>query len=142
MARTIWKGALSFGLVNVPVGIYPATQDKSIHFNQLEEGTSDRIRYKKVNERTGKEVDNDQIVKGYDVGGGHYVILTDEELESAEPERLGSSTSPTSSTRTTSIRSTTAPPTTSHLRAKRARRPTRCFARRCATRRRSPSGRS
>jgi DNA end-binding protein Ku len=87
MARTIWKGALSFGLVNVPVGIYPATQDKSIHFNQLEEGTSDRIRYKKVNERTGKEVGNDQIVKGYDVGGGHYVILTDEELESAEPER-------------------------------------------------------
>ena len=87
MARTIWKGALSFGLVNVPVGIYPATQDKSIHFNQLEEGTSDRIRYKKVNERTGKEVDTDQIVKGYDVGGGDYVILTDEELESAEPER-------------------------------------------------------
>jgi DNA end-binding protein Ku len=87
MARTIWKGALSFGLVNVPVGLYPATQDKAIHFNQLEEGTSDRIRYKKVNERTGNEVDNDQIVKGYDLGGGEYVILTDEELESAEPER-------------------------------------------------------
>ena len=88
MARTIWKGALSFGLVNVPVGLYPATQDKAIHFNQLEEGTSDRIRYKKVNERTGKEVDNDQIVKGYDLGGGDYVILTDEELEAAEPETL------------------------------------------------------
>ena len=87
MARTIWKGALSFGLVNVPVGLYPATQDKAIHFNQLEEGTSDRIRYKKVNERTGKEVENDQIVKGYDLGGGEYVILTDEELEAAEPER-------------------------------------------------------
>jgi DNA end-binding protein Ku len=87
MARTIWKGALSFGLVNVPVGLYPATQDKAIHFNQLEEGTSDRIRYKKVNERTGREVDNDQIVKGYDLGGGEYVILSDEELESAEPER-------------------------------------------------------
>jgi DNA end-binding protein Ku len=87
MARTIWKGALSFGLVNVPVGLYPATQDKGIHFNQLEEGTSDRIRYKKVNERTGKEVDNNQIVKGYDLGGGEYVILSDEELESAEPER-------------------------------------------------------
>ena len=51
--RTIWKGALSFGLVNIPVGLYPATSDKSIHFNQFEEGTSDRIRYKKVNERTG-----------------------------------------------------------------------------------------
>jgi DNA end-binding protein Ku len=87
MARTIWKGALSFGLVNVPVGLYTATQDKGIHFNQLEEGTSDRIRYKKVNERTGTEVDNDHIVKGFDLGGGEYVILTDEELESAEPER-------------------------------------------------------
>src|SRR3974377_1120213 len=87
MARTIWKGALSFGLVNVPVGLYPATQDKTIHFNQLEEGTTDRIRYRKVTERTGDEVDNSDIVKGYDLGGGEYVILTDEELESAEPER-------------------------------------------------------
>jgi len=47
VARTIWKGALSFGLVNIPVGLYPATSDKSIHFNQFEEGTSDRMRYKK-----------------------------------------------------------------------------------------------
>ena len=87
MARTIWKGALSFGLVNVPVGLYPATQDKAIHFNQLEEGTSDRIRYKKVNERTGEEVEAGKIVKGFDLGGGEYVILTDDELAAAEPER-------------------------------------------------------
>ena len=85
--RTIWKGALSFGLVNIPVGLYPATSDKSIHFNQFEEGTSDRIRYKKVNERTGEEVAQDQIVRGFDLGGGEYVILTDEELESAEPKK-------------------------------------------------------
>jgi DNA end-binding protein Ku len=85
--RTIWKGALSFGLVNIPVGLYPATSDKSIHFNQFEEGTSDRIRYKKVNERTGEEVPQDKIVKGYDLGGGEYVILTEEELESAEPKK-------------------------------------------------------
>ena len=85
--RTIWKGALSFGLVNIPVGLYPATSDKSIHFNQFEEGTSDRIRYKKVNERTGEEVPQDRIVKGYDLGGGEYVILTEEELESAEPKK-------------------------------------------------------
>ena len=58
MPRTIWKGALSFGLVNIPVGLYPATSDKTVHFNQFEEGTSDRIRYKKVNERTGKEVED------------------------------------------------------------------------------------
>ena len=87
MARTIWKGSLNFGLVNVPVGLYPATQDKAIHFNQLEEGTSDRIRYKKVNERTGNEVEAGRIVKGFDLGGGEYVILTDDELAAAEPER-------------------------------------------------------
>jgi DNA end-binding protein Ku len=85
--RTIWKGALSFGLVNIPVGLYPATSDKSIHFNQFEEGTSDRIRYKKVNERTGDEVPQDRIVRGFDLGGGEYVILTEEELESAEPKK-------------------------------------------------------
>jgi DNA end-binding protein Ku len=87
MARTIWKGSLSFGLVNVPVGVYPATQDKSIHFNQFEKGTSDRIRYKKVNERTGDEVESGNIVKGFDLGGGDYVMLTDDELAAAEPER-------------------------------------------------------
>jgi DNA end-binding protein Ku len=85
--RTIWKGALSFGLVNIPIGLYPATSDKSVHFNQFEEGTSDRIRYKKVNERTGEEVPSDRIVKGFDLGGGEYVILTEEELESAEPKK-------------------------------------------------------
>jgi DNA end-binding protein Ku len=87
MARTIWKGSLSFGLVNVPVGVYPATQDKSIHFNQFEKGTTDRIRYKKVNERTGNEVDSADIVRGFDLGGGDYVMLSDEELGTAEPER-------------------------------------------------------
>jgi DNA end-binding protein Ku len=87
MPRTIWKGSLSFGLVNVPIGVYPATQDKSIHFNQFERGTSDRIRYKKVNERTGKEVEAANIVKGVDLGGGEYVILSDDELASAEPQR-------------------------------------------------------
>ncbi len=85
--RTIWKGALSFGLVNIPIGVYPATSDKSVHFNQFEEGTSDRIRYKKVNERTGDEVPSDRIVRGFDLGGGEYVVLSDEELESAEPKK-------------------------------------------------------
>jgi DNA end-binding protein Ku len=87
MPRTVWKGALNFGLVNVPVGLYSATQDKTIHFNQFEEGTSDRIRYKKINERTGDEVPAARIVKGYDLGGGEYVLLTDEELDAAEPEK-------------------------------------------------------
>jgi DNA end-binding protein Ku len=87
MARTTWKGSLSFGLVNIPVGLYAATQDKSIHFNQFEEGTTDRIRYKKVNERTGEEVESARIVKGVDLGGGEYVLLSDDELAAAEPER-------------------------------------------------------
>jgi DNA end-binding protein Ku len=87
MARSIWKGSLSFGLVNVPVGLYPATNDKTLHFHQLEDGTSDRIRYKKVNERTGKEVPADKIVKAMDLGGEEYVVVTDEELAEAEPEK-------------------------------------------------------
>ena len=141
MARTIWKGSLSFGLVNVPVGLYPATQDKAIHFNQLEAGTSDRIRYKKVNERTGKEVEAGRIVKGFDLGGGEYVILTDDELAAAEPER----------SRLVEItdfvdldeidRSTTARPTTWLLKGRPPARPMRCSARSCGNRTRWPSAR-
>ncbi len=87
MARTIWKGSLSFGLVNVPVGLYPATAEKTVRFHQFEAGTADRIRYKKVNERTGAEVAGADIVRGADVGGGDYVLLSDEELAAAEPVR-------------------------------------------------------
>jgi DNA end-binding protein Ku len=87
MARPIWTGALSFGLVNVPVGVYSATDDKTIHFNQLERGTSDRVRNKRVNERTGEEVAYDAIVKGYDLGGGRYIVVEPEELEAVEPGR-------------------------------------------------------
>ncbi len=87
MARAIWSGSLSFGLVNVPVGLFSATQDRTIHFNQFESGTSDRIRYKKVNERTGREVDQSKIVKGFNLGDGEYVMLSDDELAAADPER-------------------------------------------------------
>ncbi len=87
MPRAIWKGALNFGLVNVPVGLHPATKDRTVHFNQFESGTSDRIRYQKVNERTGREVSSEGIVKGLDVGGGEHVVLSDEELAAAEPRK-------------------------------------------------------
>ena len=87
MPRAIWTGSLSFGLVNVPVGLFSATDDKAIHFNQFQAGTSDRIRQKRVNERTGEEVEYADVVKGYDLGGGEYVIVTPEELESVEPGR-------------------------------------------------------
>jgi DNA end-binding protein Ku len=85
VARAIWTGSLSFGLVSIPVGLYSATEDKAIHFNQFQEGTTDRIRNKRVNERTGVEVDYADIVKGYDIGGGEYVIVKPEELEAVEP---------------------------------------------------------
>jgi DNA end-binding protein Ku len=87
MARAIWSGTLSFGLVSIPVELYSATVDRTIHFNQFEAGTSDRIRNKRVNERTGEEVDYADIVKGYDLGGGDYVLLSPEELEAVEPGR-------------------------------------------------------
>jgi DNA end-binding protein Ku len=87
MPRAIWTGSLSFGLVNVPIGLFSATDDKAIHFNQFQAGTSDRIRQKRVNERTGEEVEYAEVVKGYDLGGGEYVIVTPEELESVEPGR-------------------------------------------------------
>ncbi|MEU1889604.1 Ku protein [Streptomyces pristinaespiralis] len=85
MARAIWTGVLTFGLVTVPVGLYTATEDHTVHFHQLERGTGDRVRYKKVNERTGKEVESDDIVKGYDIGDGEYVVVEPEELEEIAP---------------------------------------------------------
>ena len=87
MAHTVWKGSLSFGLVNVPVGLYPATEDRTVHFHQLEAGTADRIRLRKVNERTGEEVPGDRIVKGYDLGNGESVVIEPEDLEAIAPDR-------------------------------------------------------
>jgi len=85
MARAIWSGVLSFGLVSVPVQIYSATEAHEPTFHQFEEGTSDRIRYQRVNERTGKEVDYARIVRGADIGGGNYVQLSQDELDSVAP---------------------------------------------------------
>ncbi len=87
MARAIWTGSLAFGLVNVPVGLFAATEDRTIHFNQFQAGTSDRIRYQRVNERTGKQVELSDIVRGREIGDGDYVLVTDEELEAVEPGR-------------------------------------------------------
>lgn len=87
MARSIWTGSLSFGLVNVPVKLYSATKEHEVSFHQFQKGTSARIRYKRVNEETGDEVDFDDIVKGAEIDDGKYVIITPEELESIEPGR-------------------------------------------------------
>lgn len=86
-ARAIWSGAINFGLVTVPVELYSATEDHTVHFRQFERGTSDRIRYRRVNERTGKEVDFNDIVKGYDLGEGEYVLVEQDELDEIAPGR-------------------------------------------------------
>lgn len=85
MARPVWSGTLSFGLVSVPVGLYSGTTDKSPHFHQFERGTADRVRNKRVNERTGEEVDYDDIVKGAEVSGDDYVIVDPDELDAVAP---------------------------------------------------------
>ena len=87
MSRAIWTGTLSFGLVAIPVGLHSATEEHELEFHQFEEGTSDRIRYKRVNERTGEEVPFERIVKGIDVGGGDLVLVSRDELEHIAPGR-------------------------------------------------------
>jgi len=84
--RSIWKGAVSFGLVTIPVGVYSATEDRSPKFRQLRKGDHSPIRYKRVAEVDGAEVSWDDIERGYEVEDGAYVVFTDEELAAATPE--------------------------------------------------------
>ena len=86
MPRAIWSGAISFGLVNVPVKLFSAVSPKDVRFNQLEEGTGARIRQKRVSADTGEEVPYEKIVKGYEVSPERYVIITPEELEALDPK--------------------------------------------------------
>ncbi|WP_031479604.1 non-homologous end joining protein Ku [Streptomyces bicolor] len=84
MARAVWSGALSFGLVALPVQLFTATESHTIRFNQLQRGTSDRVRNKRVNERTGEEVPMEEIVKGFDMGD-EYVVVEPDELDEIAP---------------------------------------------------------
>jgi DNA end-binding protein Ku len=81
MPRAMWKGAISFGLVTIPVAVYPATEEKTLRFNQLHDEDGGRIRYKRVCEKDGEEVTFEHIVKGYEVEKDRYVILTDEDFD-------------------------------------------------------------
>ena len=83
--RSLWKGALSFGLVNVPVRLYTATDDKTPSFNQLRASDHSRIGYKRVAKADDKEVGYDDIVKGYEYERDRYVVFTQEELEAMKP---------------------------------------------------------
>jgi DNA end-binding protein Ku len=81
MPRAMWKGAISFGLVTIPVAVYPATEEKSLRFHQMHDEDGGRIRYKRVCEKDGEEVSFEHIVKGYEVEKDRYVVLTDEDFD-------------------------------------------------------------
>lgn len=85
MSRPVWTGAISFGLVNVPVKAYTAVRDHDIHFNQLEKKSGSRIRNKKIAEDSGREVDADDIEMGYEIGSGRYVTFDKHELAELKP---------------------------------------------------------
>jgi len=86
MPRSMWKGAISFGLVTIPVSVFPATEEKSLKFNQIHEPDGGRIRYKRVCSIDGEEVPFEEIVKGYEVDKDQYVLLTDEDFDAVPVE--------------------------------------------------------
>ena len=86
MPRAMWKGAISFGLVTIPVSVYPATEEKTLRFNQLHDDDGGRIRMKRVCSIDGEEVGYEHIVKGYEYEKDRYVILTDEDFEAIPVE--------------------------------------------------------
>jgi DNA end-binding protein Ku len=83
----MWSGAISFGLVNVPVKLYSAVSRKTVRFNQLNAETGNRIQQKRVDPETGEEVSFEQIVKGYELTKDRYVVITPDELDALDPEK-------------------------------------------------------
>ncbi|HYP84200.1 MAG TPA: Ku protein [Variovorax sp.] len=83
--RALWKGAISFGLVHVPVALYPATREHGIDFDWLDKRSMDPVGYKRINKRTGREVSKDDIAKGVETGDGNYVLISPEEIGKAYP---------------------------------------------------------
>lgn len=86
MARPVWTGSIGFGLVNVPVKAFTAVRDHDVHFHQLDAKSGSRIRYRKVAEKSGREVDQDDIEMGFEVARGRYVTFDAEELDALRPE--------------------------------------------------------
>jgi DNA end-binding protein Ku len=86
MPRAIWSGAVSFGLVSIPIKLYNAVSRKNVHFNQIDSRTGARIRYRKVSDADGNDVPAEAIVKGYQLSSGDYVLISDEELATLDPE--------------------------------------------------------
>jgi DNA end-binding protein Ku len=86
MPRVIWKGAITFGLVHVPVALYPASQDVGIDFDWLDKRSMDPVGYKRVNKRTGQNIEAGDIVKGIRQPGGDYVLLSEDQIKAAYPK--------------------------------------------------------
>jgi DNA end-binding protein Ku len=86
MPHAVWKGALTFGLLNIPVALYPAERSSDLRFTLLDSRDQARVRYRRVNEDTGREVPWNQIVKAYEYEGGNYVLLTKEDFEKVRVE--------------------------------------------------------
>ncbi|MEX3984690.1 Ku protein [Paraburkholderia sp. EG287A] len=86
MPRAIWKGAITFGLVYVPVEVFPATQSERTGFNLLDRRTLDPVGYQQINKRTGKPIQHADIVRGYEYEKGAYVVMSEEEIQAASPE--------------------------------------------------------
>ena len=87
MARAIWTGSISFGLLNVPVKLYSAVSKKSVSFRELRESDGSRVRHKRVAEADGEEVDYNDIVKGYEIASDQYVVVTKDELDELDPKK-------------------------------------------------------
>jgi DNA end-binding protein Ku len=85
-SRVLWKGAISFGLVHIPVALHSATSDSGIDFDWLDKRSMDPVGYKRINKRTGKEITKENIVKGVEYEDGQYVVLSEEEIKSAYPK--------------------------------------------------------
>lgn len=83
--RSFWNGTISFGLLNIPIGLHSADEGKAFHFTQLDPSNMARIRYKRVNEKTGKEVPYGKIQKGYEYEKNNFVLLTDKDFKAANP---------------------------------------------------------
>src|SRR3954449_1324902 len=86
MARAIWKGSISFGLVNIPIALYSATRSEELRFRLLRGSDLSPVNYKRVAEKDGKEVPWDQIVKGYEYEKGKYIVLKDEDFQRVDLE--------------------------------------------------------
>ena len=86
MPRTIWKGAVSFGLVHIPVALVPATSRSGIDFDWLDKRSMDRVGYKRINKTTGEDIESENIVKGVEYEKGNYVVISDDEIKAAHPK--------------------------------------------------------